>query len=72
MTILGSSWGPPSQPSKMAQNGSLEAFFVTIWAILGVPPSQPSKIAQNDVLGAFFVTILGSSWGPPQPALENG
>jgi len=29
------------------------------------------KIAPNAFLEAFFVIVLGSSWGTPQPALEN-
>ena len=37
----------------------------------GVPPNQTPKIAQNGSLEGCFATILGSSWGPPQPALEN-
>ena len=29
-------------------------------------------MAQNGSLESFFVLILSSSWGSPQPALENG
>lgn len=36
------------------------------------PPSQAPNIARIAPLAAFFVIIFGSSWGPPQPGLENG
>ena len=51
MTVLGSSWAPLNQAPKMAQNGSLGAFFVTVLDSSWAPPSQAPKMAQTGSLG---------------------
>ena len=63
---------PHSQAKKIAQNGSLGAFFVIVLGSAWGPRQPGSENGPEWLSGNFFVVVLGSAWGPPQPGSENG